>query len=236
MPRAAEQSVRWHEGAPRTSDGLQPLRTLRRLRAVRPSIAKRFALISLLIAVTGCSSTYRFGDLRSGAIVEQKRYWAVVPIVPGHENGMWMRTADALDSNNLYLKNKWWYEPGKRQLTYKAVIRLVDTRSAMRTSAELQKYVTNGGMEGVRFPEVTPVQPPQAHLLCVRPPLYSETVPKEGRGHFVYLMACLDTRTHAYYELGVAQDFIAEEIGTTPQPSNALKVGADRFFGSFEVK
>ena len=91
-------------------------------------------------------------------------------------------------------------------------------------------------MEGVQFLEATPVEMPQSHLLCVRPPLYTETTPKEGHGHFVYLMACVDTRTRAYYELAVLQDVINADTATTPRPSAGLKVGADRFFSSFKVK
>jgi hypothetical protein len=198
-------------------------------------LGNRLALIFLLVAVTGCGSIYDFGDLRSGDTFEHKRYSAVVPIVPGHENGVWNRTADALDSNDLFLKSKWWYESEKRLLIYKAVIRLVDTRSAIRTMADLQEYVKNGGMEGVRFSEATPAETSQAHVLCVRPPLYSETTPKEGRGHFVQLMACIDTKTRAYYELAVVQDFINKDIAGTPRPSDALNVAADRFFARFKV-
>jgi hypothetical protein len=203
--------------------------------AVSRSVVYRLAVISLLVVATGCGSIYDFGDLRSGDTFEHKRYSAVVPVVPGHENGVWNRTADALDSNDLFLKSKWWYESGKRLLIYKAVIRLVDTRSAMTTTADLQEYVKNGGMEDVRFSEATPAETSQAHLLCVRPPLYSETTPKEGRGHFVQLMACVDTKTRAYYELAVVQDFINKDIAGTPGPSDGLKVAADRFFASFKV-
>jgi len=218
------------------SGRLKPVHSLRRSPPVTPSKAASFALI-LVLAVTGClSSTYDFGDLRSGETVEQKRYSAVVPIVPGHENGMWNRSSNALDSHDLFLKSKWWYEQGKQVVIYKAAIRLVDTRSAMKTSAELQEHVKNGGMEGVQFPEVSPVETAQSHLLCVRPSLYTETTPKEGQGHFVYLMACLDTRTQTYYELAVVQNVINEEIATTPRPSSGLKVGADRFFAGFKVK
>ena len=198
-------------------------------------LGSRAARIFLLVAVTGCGSIYDFGDLRSGELFEHKRYSAVVPIVPGHENGVWNRTADALDSNDLLLKSKWWYESEKRLLIYKAAIRLVDTRSSIRSMADLQEHVKNGGMEGVRFSEATPAETSQAHVLCVRPPLYSETTPKEGRGHFVQLMACVDTKTWAYYELALIQDFINKGIAGTPRPSDALNVAADRFFATFKV-
>jgi len=90
-------------------------------------------------------------------------------------------------------------------------------------------------MEGVKFAQVAAVKGSQANLLCVRPPLYSEIRPEDGLGHFVYLMACVDTRTQIYYELFVVQD-VANNDKTTPVPSNGFKAGADRFFADFKVK
>ncbi len=90
-------------------------------------------------------------------------------------------------------------------------------------------------MEGVLFPGTAAVQTSQANLLCVRPPLYREVTPADARGHFVYIMACVDTGTRFHYELFVIEDVVNKDK-TTPEPSLTLEVWADRFFAGFRVK
>jgi hypothetical protein len=188
-------------------------------------------LVVLSSTLAGCSSVYVLGDWKSGQTIDHQLYSVVAPTIPRHENDLWTRTSDSLESNDLYLRRKWPIEPGKL-IVHKAVVTVASRRSAIKTVVDLQKYVEEGGMEGVLFPTTTVVKTSQANLLCVKPPLYSELEPK---GHFVYIMACVDTHTRFHYELFVIEDVVNKDK-TTPGSSSSLEVWADRFFAGFRVK
>jgi hypothetical protein len=196
----------------------------------------RFLLFLVVLSSTlaGCSSVYVLGDWKSGQTVDHRLYSVVAPTIPRHEGDLWTWKSDSLESDDVFLHRKWPYEPGKLVI-HKAAITVVGRRSAIKTGVELQKYVEEGGMEGVLFPGTTVVQTSQANLLCARPPLYREVTPEDARGHFVYIMACVDTQTRFHYELFVIEDVVNKDK-TTPEPSSTLEVWADRFFAGFRVK
>ncbi|HEY6019515.1 MAG TPA: hypothetical protein VIY48_06330 [Candidatus Paceibacterota bacterium] len=198
----------------------------------------RFIATVILFApmLTGClGSTYILGDLRSGQSINLQHYSIVVPVLPTHEDGVWERTSKSLESDDLLLRSRWMFsEPGKIPI-YRARVAIADTRSSLKNITDLKKHVEDGGLEGIHFSNAAQVETTQDNLLCVRPPLYSEAYPEEGSAHFVFIMACLDTRTQLYYELFMTEDVLNEDK-TTPGPSDGLSVGASQFFGSFRVK
>ena len=192
-------------------------------------------LLFLAVLGAGCSSVYVLGDWKSGQTVDHRLYSVVAPIAPRGEDDLWTWRTDSPKSDALYLYRKWGpIEPGKLVI-HKAAVTVAGRRSAIKTAVELQKYVEDGGMEGVLFPGTTVVQTSQTNLLCVRPPLYREVTPEDARGHFVYIMACVDTKTRFHYELFAIEDVVNKDK-TTPEPSRSLEVWAARFFDSFRVK
>lgn len=175
----------------------------------------------------GCSSVQYApqGMAKSSETIDLPLYSAVVPAISVFKNDPWKRFKRAGALNDLILTNGWQDE------SYAASITVI-SGSGIKTLADLQN---RSSIDGVSLAKAKRVVTSQENLLCVRPSMAGEVKPYPKGSFFMHVMACIDTRTHTYYELAVSQQKI-DDRGMVTHPSAELELGANQFFNGFKIK
>lgn len=186
----------------------------------------------ITILMCGCSSlkaTY-LEKVSAGTLINRSLYLVSVPQQSPEDKRKWERYSKDGKSDDLILKSS----EGMVLPSYAATIQVTKKLIGVFTVKDLKRHAAKDQnyMKFATSKEMQEIEKSQEFLLCIKPAFHLDAAPERPVGFFWHRMACIDSKTHNYYEINLS--YMTKRNGSTP-PEN-LEILAESFFASFSVK